>query len=353
MGKRLLPLLLCLILCLSPAAYAVEDAPASGEVGNSTVTISVTELKPGYYLCAVWDGDVLLTLFDYTVGSDGKMETTVDVGTTLEAGDRLQVGISGANTGSRPAQYEVVLDAPAQPEGPASPSRPGSENPSAQPGGFWNFGWSGGGLVVPDESPAPSGPGNDTVSIPEQVQNPWRSPFADVAENAWYYDAVRFVCEQGLMRGMGEGVFAPGAGLSRAQLAQILYNQAGCPGGSACQFTDVAAGAWYYDAVAWAVEQGVATGYGGGLFGPDDLVTREQMAVMLWRYAGASAPGSADTGFADAGQISLWALDAVRWAAEKNVLSGKEGRRFDPKGITTRAEAAQMLKNYIEYAGNT
>ena len=170
----------------------------------------------------------------------------------------------------------------------------------------------------------------------------------DVSESAWYYDAVKFVGENSLMNGIGSNLFAPDANLSRAQLAQILYNKEGKPTvGRISPFTDVDAGAWYSDAVIWATGRNIVGGYGNGLFGPDDNITREQLAVMLWRYARKPTASTYLT-FRDAGQISAFAQSAIGWAVENKILNGRGSNILDPKGFATRAEVAQMLKNYLE-----
>ncbi len=151
------------------------------------------------------------------------------------------------------------------------------------------------------------------------------------------------------MDGYGGGLFGPDRSLSRAMLAQILYSQAGKPavsGGGA--FADVAPDAWYADAVTWAAERGIVSGYGGGRFGPDDDVTREQLVAMLWRDGGSPAGARSLDRFADSGEISSWAVAALRWAAEQGIVSGKGGGRLDPTGGATRAEAATMLMRYLE-----
>lgn len=141
------------------------------------------------------------------------------------------------------------------------------------------------------------------------------------------------------------GLFMPNAPLTRAMLAQILYNKAGMPYTAGGQvFVDAPRGMWYSNAITWASSNGIANGYGGYLFGPNDSVTREQLAVMLWRYAGAPASNMPVTA-ADAGQISGFAWDAMSWAVERGVLNGHSDGRLDPKGVTTRAQAAQVLKN--------
>lgn len=176
----------------------------------------------------------------------------------------------------------------------------------------------------------------------------WNDPYSDVAQGAWYYDAVRFVTENGLMSGFGNGLFGPDEALSRAQLAQILYSKEGRPTATGTLFTDVAAGMWYANAIAWAAEKGVVSGYGDGRFGPDDNITREQLAVMLWRYAGSPAPSAKELDLVDSSGASPFALDALRWAVENKILSGYGDGQLAPQGPATRAQAAQMLKNFIE-----
>lgn len=181
------------------------------------------------------------------------------------------------------------------------------------------------------------------------VETPWRNPFTDVSENDWYYEAVRFVHERGLMGGYGNGLFGPNHNLSRAQLAQILFNKEGRPGVNyLMDFSDVAGEAWYTEAVRWAASQGIVGGYGDGRFGPNDPITREQLAVMLWRYSGSPAATNKELHFADADKASDYALDALCWAAENGVMSGYGDGRLNPVGLATRAQVAQMLKNFIE-----
>lgn len=176
----------------------------------------------------------------------------------------------------------------------------------------------------------------------------WVNPFLDVSTSAWYYNAVRFASQSDLMNGVTATQFAPNANLSRAQLTQILYNKEGTPavsGGS--PFTDVTAGTWYTNAVAWASAEGIVGGYGDGRFGPNDNITREQLAVMLWRYA-EEPVASVELTFSDTSQISSFARPAICWAVENGILNGKGGNILDPKGFATRAEVAQMLKNYLD-----
>ena len=175
----------------------------------------------------------------------------------------------------------------------------------------------------------------------------WTNPYTDVAGDAWYYEAVRFAGENGLMSGYGNGLFGPDNPLTRAQFVQILYNKEGRPAVTGGQsFTDVAPGGWCADAVAWAAERGIAGGYGDGRFRPDAPVTREQLAVMLWRYAGSPAAAERELPFRDADQAGGYAREALCWAVESGVMSGKSGGVLDPGGLATRAQAAQMLMNF-------
>ena len=172
--------------------------------------------------------------------------------------------------------------------------------------------------------------------------------FADLDTGAWYHEATDYVLRNGLMNGYSSGTFGPNDYLTRAQLAQILYNKAGAPiVMDILTFTDAAPGQWYTRAVTWAAVNGIAGGYGDGHFGPNDNITREQLAVMLWRYAGSPAASGTELSFTDAYQASGYALEALRWAAENGILSGYGGQ-LNPSGLATRAQAAQMLKNYME-----
>lgn len=175
--------------------------------------------------------------------------------------------------------------------------------------------------------------------------------FVDVEANAWYKDAVNYVVENGLMSGVAADKFAPNTNLTRAMIVQILWAKEGKPAAEyALTFEDVAADAWYTEAVRWAAANGIVTGYSDKAFGPDDSVTREQLAVMLSGYARNKgieiAAGDAALDFADASAISAWAKDALAWAVGEGILSGKPGGKLDPVGVATRAEAAQMLMKF-------
>lgn len=167
--------------------------------------------------------------------------------------------------------------------------------------------------------------------------------------DTWYHEAVDYVLRNGLMNGYTSTAFGPNDNLTRAQLAQILYNKEGNPAVTGKSiFTDVAPDRKHTSAVIWAAENGIVSGYGNGKFGPDDNITREQLAVMLWRYSVSPAATSKELRFNDADQISGYAVDALRWAVENGIVNGYGNGRLGPKGLATRAQVAQMLKNYLE-----
>lgn len=175
----------------------------------------------------------------------------------------------------------------------------------------------------------------------------WKNPFPDVNDNKWYIEAIEFVCTNGLMAGYSNGKFGPDDIITRAQFAQIIYNKEGKPEGGSSVFTDVTTG-WYAAAVNWAASKDIVAGIGGGKFAPGQSITRQDLATMLWRYAGSPEPKKNELNFSDAGQVSKYAWKALCWATENGIVNGKGNGTLDPKGKATRAEAAQMLMNYIK-----
>ena len=170
--------------------------------------------------------------------------------------------------------------------------------------------------------------------------------FSDVAADAWYAEAVTYCREHNLMAGIGNNQFAPESNLTRAQLATVLYRIEGTPAVTGTDaYTDTPDGAWYGDAVLWISQQNIMSGYGGGLFGPNDPVTREQMTAILWRYAGSpSAEGNGN--YSDAASIASYAATAVAWASVNNIVRPASEGTFAPKANATRAQVADALMNY-------
>ena len=196
----------------------------------------------------------------------------------------------------------------------------------------------------------------EAVFAKENPETGVDNPFTDVHTGDWFYDDVMFVYENGLMIGTSDTTFSPNEAISRAQVAVIFYRMAGSPevtGESA--FTDVVNGpgtAWYYNAVLWAQQNGIVSGYGDDTFRPNDNITREQLAVIFYNYArykGYDVSATDDlSGFTDAGDVSGWAQEAVQWAVGSSLLNGKGNGILDPKGTATRAEVAAMLCSFIE-----
>lgn len=177
-------------------------------------------------------------------------------------------------------------------------------------------------------------------------------PFTDVAAGAWYYDAVRFVYEKSLMQGTRATTFSPSATTTRGMIVTILHRLEWAPVVGSNPFSDVESGEYYADAVAWAAENGIVNGYGGGKFGPEDAITREQMAVILMNYAklkGYDTTTMADLDkFSDAGKINAWAQTAMGWANANELINGKGSGILDPYGNATRAEVAAILQRFVE-----
>ena len=175
-------------------------------------------------------------------------------------------------------------------------------------------------------------------------------PFVDVSKDAWYTRYVRYVFQMSLMNGTSATTFEPQSPLSRAMVAQILYNRAGRPEVSGQpRFSDVSKDQWYYNAVQWASEQGIVSGIGDGKFAPNANVTREQLAMMLYNAQGKPEVNNSLSGFEDTNNVSGWAVDAVKWAVQEKIINGSEsnGKLYiNPTGNATRAEAATMFSKY-------
>lgn len=190
----------------------------------------------------------------------------------------------------------------------------------------------------------------------------WMNPYSDVMKDAWYYDAVKFVTEKGLMNG-DAGMFSPMMQANRAMIVTILHRVEGIPAVSEdmmsmMMFQDVMDGMYYTDAVKWAAAHKIVSGRGDGTFAPDLAITRQELAVILKNYASYKMQGEmamtdemmmADLSkFKDADMVSDWAKEAMDWAVAKGIINGKDGEMLDPQGMATRAEIAQMLKSFME-----
>ncbi|MGM9605842.1 MAG: S-layer homology domain-containing protein, partial [Faecousia sp.] len=188
--------------------------------------------------------------------------------------------------------------------------------------------------------------GSCTVKI---VDN--RKTFSDVDDTYWGKDAIAFAASHELFNGTGANTFSPAEPMTRGMLVTVLYRLEDAKAEGENIFSDIESGLWYTDAVTWANKEGIVIGYGNGMFGPDDNITREQIAVMLYRYAGLQGIGTDTSGdlsrFSDAGQVSDYAADAVKWAVGCGLMNGKDNGIFDPTGAATRAEVAAIMQRLI------
>ena len=178
--------------------------------------------------------------------------------------------------------------------------------------------------------------------------------FADLDSTEWYYDGVHFCLESALMQGTGADTFDPDMTASRAMIAATLWRLEGEPVVNyAMSFTDVAQDAWYAEAVRWAASEGIVLGYGDGTFAPNDTITREQLATMLYRYEQYKGGGFVGAwmfrmDYTDIADVSEWAYEAMCYMSMHKIITGKPDGCLDPKGEASRAEVAVMLQRYCE-----
>jgi len=190
-----------------------------------------------------------------------------------------------------------------------------------------------------------------TSLVPDQPETPSMN-FSDVKESDWFNESVEYVYQKGLMLGTTGNQFSPQFITSRAMIVAILYRMEGSTSGSGNSFSDVADGQWYTDAVAWASANKIVAGYGNWLFGPNDNITREQLAVILYNYAKYKGyditSAQVLNSFSDSDRVSPWARNAVEWAVGSNLLFGKGNNTLAPADSTTRAELATIIQRFIE-----
>ena len=207
-------------------------------------------------------------------------------------------------------------------------------------------------VVDPDEEVAVINPAEEVEKDAETGAIVWENTYEDVKADEWYADAVGFAKTTGLMNGVGETSFAPDATLTRGMFATILYRLVEAP--EAAQkvgFKDVSDDAWYADAINWGAKNGIVTGVGAGNFAPDDVVTREQMATMLYRFAtlmGHEAEAAA-LGFADAEHVADWAEEAFAWCTANGIINGVSDTHLAPQQTATRAQAAAVFMRTVEF----
>ena len=188
-----------------------------------------------------------------------------------------------------------------------------------------------------------------------EINNAPAVPFSDVNTKDWFYDAVAYVYENHMMNGTGNNCFNPMRTTTRAMIVTTLYRLEKQPSAGSCTFTDVPSGQWYTDAVAWTAANGIVNGYGNKRFGPNDTITREQVAAILYRYAQFKGYDVNDTSdlsrYADVNQVSNWAKSAMSWANARGLITGNSATTLNPTGSATRAEVAAILMRFAENAG--
>ena len=176
--------------------------------------------------------------------------------------------------------------------------------------------------------------------------------FDDLDTTMWYHEFVDYVIDSGMMDGVADNLFAPETELTRGMIVTILWRLEGEPAGAAAAFDDVAEGQWYADAINWAAGNGIVDGYGDGTYRPDRSITREEMAVILYRYVGhkgcdVSASGDL-SGFTDGLETSSWAVEAMEWATGAGLINGVGSNVLSPEGTATRAQSAAILMRLCE-----
>ncbi len=207
------------------------------------------------------------------------------------------------------------------------------------------------GSTKPSNPPAPS---DTETADPVITPKPWVNPFADVTMNDWYYGAVKFASENGIMNGTSDTVFDPNGDITRSMFVTVLHRIAGKPAAAKGAFTDVESGSWYEAAVNWASANGIVNGTSATTFDPNATITREQMATILYRYAKFKkydlTVGQTRL-FADSTDIADYAKDAMNWAADKGLITGSGDGTVTPRAYASRAQAAAMLQRMVEKLG--
>lgn len=190
-------------------------------------------------------------------------------------------------------------------------------------------------------------------AVPENGSGTQQDCFVDVLQDMWYYEAVQDIFARGLMKGANETEFAPEEAVTRGMFVTVLYRMEKEPKPTQTSiFTDVAPEAYYAAAVAWASENGIVTGSGEKLFAPEEAITREQMAAILYRYAqykGCDMTVHQAASYIDSDSISAYAVQAAAWAFEKHIMQGNENGAFLPEACATRAEAAAVFRKMAQY----
>lgn len=244
----------------------------------------------------------------YTATALGSMSSVIFSSSDIEEGETYTVLVDGASVGTATAKLGTSS---------SSSGSLGQDQNGGQPGGDQQNGQQGG-----------------------------VSGFQDVCQNDWFADAVKYVSENKLMNGTSTTAFSPNGNMSRAMLATVLYRMSGETAEADSSFRDVSSSAYYAAAVSWASDKGIVNGTGADAFSPNASITREQLAAMLYRYAGEPSVSADLSAYTDTVDISPYASKAVEWCVAKGILSGKSATRLAPQDTATRAECAAMLQRF-------
>ena len=288
-----------------------------------------------------------------SAGGSAVPAQTVDSGTAAQApADPVRRGSSFVGwkldntfyTFTAPVTRDITLTAVWSQDASETPSGGGS----GSSGGSSGSGGSSSGSSTPAPTPTPA---PEAAPLTEAEKDALLSRYSDLNKDAWYRDGVAYALRKGIMNGMGDGFFGPNIPTSRAMIVTMLYRMEKEPAVTgALSFRDVPGGQWYTDAIRWATANGIVNGYSDTAFGPNDNVSREQLATILYRYArykGVVPGAGADlSGFTDAEAISDWAEDALRWAVSKGIINGMGDGLLSPGAEAVRAQVATMLMRY-------
>jgi len=302
----------------------------AGSEGSVTFHVETANIASGVYAATVANTPAGVSAQEQIAINDNAGTLTLSGSASTASGTTatLTLTVDGATS----AAFTLTID-PATTQQTAQ----GTQNPAPTP--------------TPTPTPEPT-----VITDTDPPLSDAPNPFADVAAGAWYYDSVMYVYGKGLMTGTSVTpmLFSPNGHTTRGMIAAILYRLEGSPGASGVEnpFSDVADGKWYTDAVIWAHHNEIVSGYDDGRFGPEDSMTREQLAAMLLNYELAfdRVPRDIlmDREFSDWDDISVWAKNAVNRLTIQGIINGKPGNLFDPKGNATRAEVAAMFMRFLE-----
>jgi len=305
----------------------------------------------GYWAASnIFKVDLTCTFFISYAGTAEATVTVTEVGQIIfKEGGGTDELVATPNTQVRLTPGGPIVAPPDTPP----PSNPGGNDggtPGNPGGGGPGLGGDPGGGDVPGGSNPTPIPGADI----EGGDTPLGAfPFMDVIESNWFFSDVVYMWANRLMNGVSETLFDPNGTLTRGMVVTVLYRMEGSPDASELEmpFSDVAQGAWYYDAVKWAADNGVVAGYPDGTFRPSNTIYRQDLALILSRYADSAEIELAAireyAEFADDAKIDAYARDAVEALYESGIINGKSGNNFDPKGSATRAEFAAILHRVL------